>query len=223
MNRRRIVLGTAVAGAVLIAAGSALAAGGGHGPVTDPHINWWHWDSHSPPIGWFFVNFVIFIALLVRLAGKPVNSAFAARADRIRDAVTKNERELEEAKAEHQNWKEKLANVELEGKKLVENAKADGKREKEKIVETAEEYAKRMREDTSTIIDQEAAAAQRDLQLEISHQALHRADSLLEDKITDDDRKRLFELAVKQLADGTGALEKTSAAGVSTPSGGAAS
>lgn len=207
LKARSFVCGLGAASAVLLVAFSALAAAGDHGPVTDPHINWWQWDSHAPPVGWFTVNFVIFVALLIRLAGKPVNSGFAARAERIREAVTRNERELAAAKAESETWSAKLSGVNQEASELVENAKKDGEREREKIVESAADYAKRMRSDTTTIIEQEVSAAQRGLQLEVSHEALHKADLLLESEITDADRTRLFELAVKQLADGVGDLE----------------
>lgn len=187
---------------VLFAAGTAFAAGGGHHVNLHPEINWWSWDAESPPVGWFLVNFVIFVFLLVRLAGKKVNEAFASRSNAIRENVETNERELNDAQDEREEWKGKLAGVDTEAKELVENAKSDGQNDKDKIVQGAEEYAERLRADTGTIMEQEAANAQRELQLEVSLQALDKAEGLLRGSITDEDRKRLFELAVNQLADG---------------------
>lgn len=180
----------------------ALAAGGGHHVNLDPEINWWRWDVNSPPVGWFLVNFVIFVALLVKLLGKRLNAAFADRSTTIKTQVETNERELKEANDEREQWKTRLAGVDQESTELIENSKADGERQKEKIVENAKEYADRLRNDTGVIMEQEAASAQRSLQLEVSLQALEKAEAMLRSSITDEDRTRLFEQAVAQLADG---------------------
>lgn len=211
---------TSVAFLIVISSASvALAAGGGHHVNLHPEINWWSWDAESPPIGWFIVNFVIFVALLIRLAGKKVNEMFAARAQTIRDNVETNERELEAAEEEREEWQKKLASVDEEAKELVENSEADGERDKEKIVQSAKDYAERLRSDTGTIMEQEAASAQRDLQREVSLQALEKAESLLRSTISDSDRKRLFEQAVRQLA--SGKTEVAPAAGETAMVGGA--
>lgn len=205
---------------IAIVAGPAVAfaAGGGHHVNLDPEINWWRWDVDSPPVGWFLVNFVIFVALLVKLLGKKLNQAFADRSTSIKTQVETNERELKEASDEREQWKTRLAGIEQESKELIENSKADGERQKDKIVESAKEYAERLRNDTGVIMEQEAASAQRSLQLEVSLQALEKAEAMLRGSITDADRVRLFEQAVAQLADGkteisTGAGEPAVAGG----------
>ncbi len=202
-----------------LTASVAFAAGGGHHVNLHPEINWWSWDSESPPVGWFIVNFIVFVALLVRLAGKKVNEMFASRAQTIRENVEKNERELNEAQGEREEWKDRLSSVDEEAKELVENSMSDGERDKEKIVKSAEDYAERLRADTGTIMEQEGANAQRELQLEVSLQALDKAESLLRGTITDDDRKRLFDQAVAQLA--SGKTEVAQAAGETAMVGGA--
>ncbi|MEM6731621.1 MAG: hypothetical protein AAF658_08700, partial [Myxococcota bacterium] len=98
-------------------------------------------------------------------------------------------------------------------------ATADGERDREKIITGAKEYAERLRADTGTIMEQEAASAQRELQLEVSLDALGKAEALLRGSITDDDRTRLFEQAVEQLANGKSAVQ--TGAGVSAAAGSA--
>lgn len=199
---RRAAASAAVVVVVLFAAQFALAAGGGHHVELHPEINWWSWDMDSPPVGWFLLNFVVFVFLLARLAGPGIRKGLVARSERIRDGVETNERELADAREEREKWEKKLAAVDEEAKELVANSVSDGEREKEKIIEAAKGYAERLRSDTSTIMEQEAAAAQRDLQREVSLQALDKAEAVLRTSIDEADQKRLFEQAVVQLADG---------------------
>lgn len=185
----------------------ALGAGGGHGVNLHPEINWWSWDMEAPPIGWFLINFILFIAVLIRFAGPALNRIFAARSSKIRDAIEVNEREFEHAQAERQKWQEKVASIDDEIRDLVSNCRRDGEAEKTKIIDNAQGYVARMRSDAQLIVEQEARGAERVLQLEISRQALDSAESLLRETITDADRKRLFENAVAELAQGGPSLE----------------
>ncbi|MEL6761818.1 MAG: ATP synthase F0 subunit B [Myxococcota bacterium] len=199
---KRAAASAGVFAAVLLAAQLALAAGGGHHVELHPEINWWSWDMESPPVGWFLLNFVAFVFLLARLAGPGIRKGLVARSERIRDSVETNERELEAAREERVKWENRLAAVDEEAKELVANSVSDGEREKEKIVNAAKGYAERLRSDTSTIMEQEAASAQRELQREVSLQALDKAEAVLRASIDEADQKRLFEQAVVQLADG---------------------
>ena len=73
-----------VAASVLCFAAVAFAAKAGHG---DPHVNWWTWDDHAPPVGWFIIDFVIFIGLIYFLAKKGVVAMFKKRHETIKGAI----------------------------------------------------------------------------------------------------------------------------------------
>ncbi|MEZ4270204.1 MAG: ATP synthase F0 subunit B [Myxococcota bacterium] len=97
---RRLLAGLAGATA-LILCGIARASSAAHGH--ELHINWWTWDQEAPPVGWFIVDFVLFIYLLYSLAGKSVTSMFAKRHETVADMIAEA-KEAHEKAQEHYDW-----------------------------------------------------------------------------------------------------------------------
>src|SRR5690606_16290683 len=120
----------------------ALAAGGGHG-AGEPHINWWTWDMHAPPIGWFIFDFIVFVFLLVRFTRKPLRATFEKRHHAIKSAIADNEAAYARAKAQFDESRQKLGAVDSEVQSLIAKIKEDGAFERDRIVGTAREYASR--------------------------------------------------------------------------------
>jgi F0F1-type ATP synthase membrane subunit b/b' len=175
-----------------------------HGAHASHAINWWHMSMETPPLGWFLIDFVIFVALLVHFTRKPFARAFASRHDTIARAIAENEAAFGGAKAEYDQARDKLAAVEREVAALISKVKEDGVFERDRIVESARSYASRMREDVKGIIANEATAARGRLQKRVAAAALAAAEQALVQSITAADRTRMIEDAIADIEKSAG-------------------
>ena len=197
----RHVIGGACAAAVLLFLAPALAAGGGGHHGSD-HVNWWTRDMGAPPVGWFLVDFVLFIGLLVYFLKGPFAKLFAARHDTIKKSIEDAGKALDKARKHHGEYTDKLARVDSEVEGLVQGGESDGKAERERILKSAKDYAERMRKDTETLIHQEFSRAQSDLQRQTALSALALAEKLVKKNINEADHQRLIDSALAELAQG---------------------
>lgn len=205
----RLLAGTAAVLLSFVASSALAAGGGGHVVPLDPHVNWWTWDSHAPPVGYFFINFFIFVAALVYFVKKPLAAAMLKRHTTVKHTIAENEAQLAKAQRQFEDTKGKLAHVEKESTELVERSKADGIAEREQIVESAHDYANRMRHDATQILANESVRAAKRLQLETARAALAAAEQMLARGMTDADRQRLFEQAIDELERGDATTTRT--------------
>ena len=177
------------------------AHGAGHHGAGEgtPHINFWSWDQHAPPVGWYAVNFIIFVFFLVKFAKKPLAAAMKARHDTIKATIDENQKAYDTAKERHDSYRQKLAHVDTESRELIESSKHDGANERDRIIATAREYAKRLREDAITVISNEEVRARNRLQHDIARAALKSAEDMLRRGLTDADRERLFDQSLQMI------------------------
>lgn len=186
------------------------AHGTGHGTGT-PHINLWSWDQHAPPVGWYAVNFLIFVFFLVKFAKKPLANAMKARHESIKATIDENQKAYDAAKEKHDSYRQKLAHVDTESRDLIEASKTDGAGERDRIIAGAREYAKRLREDAQTVIEHEEERARRRLQLEVAAAALKSAEDMLRRGLTDADRERLFDQSLAMIESESSPAQRRSA------------
>ena len=203
MIRRQLLAQIAFVAALLLVSSVALAAGGGSVSFSD--INWWNWDAHKLPLGWFIVDFIIFAGLLVHFVKKPMAAAFENRHNTIKKTIEDNEKAHADARQTHDEFQSKLANVDAEGNALIERSKADGALERDKMVEDANAYSERIKGDSSAIVEQEYTQASIRLQAFTALAALKDAEERLKANITDGDQTRLLEEAIAELETSTSA------------------
>jgi F0F1-type ATP synthase membrane subunit b/b' len=198
ISKRQLLAQIAFVAVLMLVSGVALAAGGG-GNASFSEINWWKWDAHKLPLGWFIVDFIIFVGLLVHFVKKPMAAAFANRHQLIKKTIADNEKAHAQARQTHDEYQSKLANVDAEGNALIERSKADGALERDKLIEDATAYGERIKGDSTAIVDQELTQAGLRLQAFAALGALKDAEERLQASITDGDQTRLLEEAIKEL------------------------
>lgn len=192
----------ALAGLTLVTSGlfcSIAHASTGDGEL---HINWFEWRPDAPPVGWFIIDFIVFVGLLVHFTRKPIKAAFLQRHVRIKQALEEAQEAHDGAVARYENYKSKLANVEDEAGQFVERGREDGATERDRVLAAGRGYAERLRTDSVTIVEQEYKAAVLRLQRGAARNVLRATEVMLKSEITDADRKRLIEEAISQLENG---------------------
>ncbi len=170
--------------------------------------NYWTWSSHKPPTGWFWIDFVIFVVAMVYFVRKPVQDAFKKRHDTIKKNLDAAQATHEKALAHREEYRDKLARVEEEAKKLVSGAKEDGATIRERIIEASKTYADRLRIDSDAAVGQEEQQARWRLRQEIAYEILREAAGTLETEIAAQDQQRLIEQTITDVEQGTGELAR---------------
>ena len=191
-------------GLFMLLSGSALAAGGHTIDYDNLHINWWGWDDHAPPVGWFMVNFVLFISLLVYFTKRPISEALKERSIGIKQAIESADKAYQGAKESHANYQSKNEGLEEEISTLKEDSKQAGMKERDTRIKAAKDYAERMRGDAQKVIDQELDKAHVRLKNVVAQKALNLAEEWIRSGLSDEDRQVLAEDAILALESGVG-------------------
>lgn len=202
----------------------AQASEGHHGDAPSfASINWWAWEVHKPPMGWFLLDFFVFLGGLVYFTAKPLADAFSQRHTAIKRTIAEMASAHAKASSRQQTLRGQLAGLEAEVRQLLDSSRKDGEEERTQLVKDAKEYAERMGKDAGAIATQETERARLRLQQVVLRAALTRAQSLLHEQITAADQQTLIEQAITELESGR-ALDslKRAKAGLTLVTGGAA-
>jgi len=180
--------------AVLMAAASAYASGGGE--AAGGH-------GASPWIGfmWQVINFSILVAVLIVFARKPIAEGLRSRIETINKGI-------EEARAARQAAEKALAEVEerlkskdREVQEMIDSAIRSGEKEKQMLIEEGKKMSQRIIEQAKVGIDLELKQARLTLKQEAVEYAMQLAEQKIGQKMSADDQKKLFEDALKRLED----------------------
>lgn len=156
-------------------------------------------SSAEGPKGWVatdtyrVMNFsVLFIGLFLLLR-KPAANALSARIKGIKDQLAELEVKKAEAEKQLETYNEKLAELDKEAERIVEEYIKQGNEARAKIIKAAESTAVRLEEQAKRNIEHEFKQAKDKLQEDVLEKALAKAELMLKDKITADDQNRLVD------------------------------
>ncbi len=184
---RKILLAVVFSVVLMFWCGPVLGSGGdGHGETTGTK-GWVATDTYR------VINFAILAVGLFLLLRRPVAQALNSRIAGIREQLSELETKKEEAEKELSSYKEKLALLEKEAEKIVEEYIKQGNEAKERILKEAERTAEKLEEKARRNIEHEFKQAKLRLQGEIIEQALEKAEKKIIEKITSEDQDRLVD------------------------------
>lgn len=177
----------------------------------ESHINWWSWDYKAgpdqalehrhmpPPFGWAFINFVIFGAILYKLAARPLADFVRTRHTVIRKDLDDAAELHREAEARLREYEQKIAGLDGELEALRAQVRQEAEAEKARIIAGAEQQAKRLAEEAEAQIAVETERVRRELKTEVVNAAMTAAVGLLRKHTDADDQARLTERFVEEL------------------------
>jgi F-type H+-transporting ATPase subunit b len=171
------------AGAVLVFQGIAWCAGGGaqdggHG------LNWFDFALRTG-------NFAILAFILYKLLSKPISNFLVSRREDIQKLLADLEAKRREAEEVSAQYRARLAALDVETRKIVDELLAEGESEKSKILAAAEKQAEYIRQQAQLAAQQEVKVARDKLQEEIAELSIAAAEEILRKKIKADDQDRL--------------------------------
>ena len=148
------------------------------------------WDAWSTVV-WHTINFIILLALVVKLGGPTVRSALQNRANQISREIDEASKIYEDAQAMLTDYKARFASFEAESKKILEESRQLGEAERQRIVAEAEAEADRIKSEAERVAASDRQRAIEKLEAEIVDMAILRAEKNIKAQMTDDDHHAL--------------------------------
>jgi F-type H+-transporting ATPase subunit b len=162
----------------------------------------WASEAHAASIHeiWFpLINFLIFLYLIKRFAVPVARDHFRTRHEDIRRSVTEAAAAKDQAESRAQQYRDRLAVLKEEVKRIHEAFTSEGEREKERMLRDAETQAAKVKADADFLVGQEMKVAQAGLLREIAHLARASAERIIRSHFTHEDDKRLADEFVAKL------------------------
>ncbi len=182
MKFRKTALVVLLLSIILLSAATVYASGGGEDSP---------WTV-SKLIG-RVINTIVLLGILWYVLRKPLSTFFSERKDQIRKDLEEAKAQREKAERTIEEYRQKLAGMEQELEKMRVELKKSAETEGQKVEVNAERMAAGMVEAAKLAAEQEVRKAKIALKNESVELAVEMAESLIREKIGEDDRKRIVE------------------------------
>jgi F-type H+-transporting ATPase subunit b len=198
----------------------AASAGEGHGEGRGEHG-----AAHEEPsfsgktFGFQLLNFGALLFLLIWFGGPAVKKALAARSQQIKADLAAAAEARTAAQARFEQQEKRLAALEHEIAGIVAGIKQEAEAEKVRLIALAEDRARRIREESEFIIEQQVKQAEEDLRREVAAQAVALAEQIVRKQLGAGDQQRLVDTFVGDVASTNGARTVNGHPGSAGPSG----
>ena len=181
-------------GEVPEAASGEEASEAGEGEHALKSINWFDFDNKKQvPYSVYLMNFVLLIALYVKMGRKPIAEGLKSRRESIAKEFEEAQKLKKEAKQRAKKYQAKLAGLDDELASAKQGLIEAGEADKARIVREAEEKAARMNRDAAALLEQESRQVHDDLVNETVEAAVREAEELLKKRVMPEDHERLAE------------------------------
>ena len=148
-------------------------------------------DNFWLSTGLHAVNFILLLAILIRMAGPKVRAAMQSRSDSLSKEITSAEQRFSDAEGELVQYEEKLKALETDTQKLLAEYKELGERERDRIREEAQKDADRILNEARRLAVREIENARLSIEKEVVLSALSKAEAEIRSRLTADDKQRL--------------------------------
>lgn len=168
-----------------------------------------HGEEHEAPKTYFGIpgwilkltNMLLFLGVLGWLIGGPAKKALAER--RLQIQADAQEARARRAKADQLagDIQGRLTQIENDVRAIHERAQAEGERQKRELIAAAEAEAQKILQSARNEVENRLKHARHELTEYAGELATQRAEQILREKVTDQDRERLFEESVREVAE----------------------
>ena len=186
-------------------AGEANAAAGEHAEAQGEHAEHAGGEHEAPSLnGKTFalqlVNFGLLLFLLIKFGGPAVRKALEARHQQIKSDLASAADARAAAQARFEQQEKRLAALENEIATIASGIKQEAEAEKARMIALAEDRAKRIREESEFVIEQQVKQAEEDLRREVAAAAVALAEKIVRNQLGPSDQQRLIDTFVGDIA-----------------------
>jgi F-type H+-transporting ATPase subunit b len=153
--------------------------------------------------GWILrlANMLLFFGVLGWLIGGPAKKALAAR--RLQIQADAEEARARRTKADQlaDDIQARLTQIENDVRAIHERAQSEGEKQKRELIAAAEAEAQKILQSARNEVDNRLKHARHELTEYAGELATKRAEQILREKVTDQDREKLFKESVREVAE----------------------
>jgi len=184
-----------------------------HGAEKDAHEvahpNEAHGGEHEAPKTYFGIpgwilklaNMLLFLGVLGWALGGPIKKALNERRAQIQADAQEAKARRSKADQLAADIQARLTQIENDVRGIQERAQAEGERQKKELIAAAEAEAQKILQSARTEVDNRLKRARHELTEYAGELATQRAEQILREKVTDNDRERLFDESVREVAE----------------------
>jgi F-type H+-transporting ATPase subunit b len=150
------------------------------------------------------LNFAALLAVLIWAGGRAANRALQARHQQLKAELAAAATAKAAAEAQLAKQEARLASLEKEIAAIRAGIKQEAEVEKARLIAAADERARRIREETTFLLDQQVKDAETSLRREVAEAAVQVAEELVRRSLDGRDQQRLLDTFVGEVASGDG-------------------
>ncbi|CVK20060.1 ATP synthase subunit b, sodium ion specific [Sporomusa paucivorans] len=143
------------------------------------------------------INFLILVAILTKLAYKPILTALEERKSRIARSLDEAEQERTLANTMKKESQEQIAAARVQARAIIDEAIALGERSKEAMLQQAREEHARLLKETQEEIERDYQQAMNRLRVEVASLAVAAAERIIEKNLDAETNTRLVQSFIK--------------------------
>ncbi len=179
--------------AVFAALAIAVLAGGGAWAAGEEHANGHggHQGLDGKTFAFQLINFGILLFVLIKFGGKAVNQTLRTRHEQLKSDLAEAATLRADAETRLREQDKRLANLEHEIAALRASMRQEAEHEKSRLVAAAEERARRVKDETAFLLQQQIKEAELRFRREVSEAALKIAEDTLRRSVNPEDERRL--------------------------------
>ena len=153
--------------------------------------------------GWILktINMLLFFGVLVWLVKKPLVDSFNARRNQIQTSLAEAKTRREKSDQLANDINARLSQIQGEVDSILARAREEGERQKQELLAAAEVEAQKILASAKSEAETRMKSAREELTAYARELATERARQLVEQNVTDADRKRLFEQSVSNISE----------------------
>lgn len=148
---------------------------------------------------WTWATFIVLLAVLYKVAWKPLVKMIDARDKVIAEGLEKAEKAREEAEALMAEQKEKMTKTHDEVKEILENSKKMAENTRKEIVDQAKAEADKIIERGKADIDRERQDSITELKKDISNLVVQATSKLIRMSVDEEKHRDLIEESIRKL------------------------
>lgn len=158
--------------------------------------------GHEPrwaDFGWRIANLVLFCGILWYFTGKIIKRFFKNRKETIVQTLDDLEKRRSEEKEKLAEIQTRIANLESERKKILDDSKEQGERLKQNILADANRQAKQIIEQAQRSAENEGRAMMDQVRATIAAEIIEAAGKALSGRLTSDEHDKLIANALNKV------------------------
>ena len=157
-------------------------------------------EIHGGKLGLQVFNFSVLLLVLFLAGRGAIRKALLARHQQMKADLAAASAARAEAEARLAQQETRLAALEQEIEAIRQGVKAEAEAEKARLIAMAEERAKRIREETTFVLDQQIKEAEARLRREVAEAAVDLAEQLVRKSLGAADQQRMVDAFVTDVA-----------------------